>query len=67
MNTVAQCLSLVKKELDANHINYRISNSRPTRAVSSLDEELLYVIRQQIDMDGTYHLTVAAKMGKEKC
>lgn len=67
MDTVAQCLSLVRKELDENNIKYRISISRPTRTVSTLDEDSLYVIRQQLDQDGTCHLTVTAKMGKEKC
>lgn len=67
MDTVAQCLSLVQKELDESKKKYRISISRPTRTVSNLDEDCLYVIRQQMDADDTYHLTVAAKMGKEKC
>ena len=67
MDTVAQCLSLAKKMLDDGNMKYRISISYPTRTVPTLDETSLYVIRQQMDPDGTYHLTAAAKMGKEKC
>lgn len=67
MDTVAQSLSLVRKELDESKKKYRISLSRPTRTVSTVEEDCLYVIRQQIDADGTYHLTAAAKMRKEKC
>lgn len=67
MDTVAQCLSAVRKQLDEVNAKYVISMTRPTRNVSGLDEECLYVIRQTIDAQGVYHLVAAAKMGKEKC
>lgn len=64
VNTVAQYLPTVRKQLDEMNVKYLISTTRPTRHVSNLDEDCLYVIRQQIDTNGVYHLTVAAKMGK---
>jgi hypothetical protein len=67
VDAVAQCLSAVKKQLDQVKIPYKIAISRPNRNLSNLDEECLYVIRQQVDSDGVYHLVAAAKMAKEKC
>jgi len=67
VDTVAQCISAAKEQLNEVNAKYVISMTRPTRNLSNLDEERLYVIRQQIDTDGIYHLIVAAKMGKEKC
>jgi len=67
VDTVAQCLSAVKKQLEEVNVTYIIAMTHPTRDVSNLDEDNLYVIRQQIQTDGVYHLIAAAKMGKEKC
>lgn len=67
MDTVAQKLATVSKQLDTDNIKYIVSVTRPTRNESSLDKDCLYVIRQQIDADGVYRLTVAASMGQEKC
>lgn len=67
VDTVAQCLSAVKEQLDKVNAKYMVSITSPTRNLSRLDEDCLYVIRQQIDTDGVYHLIAAAKMGKEKC
>jgi len=64
IDTVAQCLSVVRPELEQSNIKYNISLTRPTRDVSNLDEESLYVIRQQVDSEGIYQLVVAAKMKK---
>ena len=64
---MAQCLSTVKEQFDGMNIQYSISIASPTRNLSSLDEDNLYVIRQQLDDEGVYHLIAAAKMGKEKC
>ena len=66
VDTVAQSLSVVKEQFDKDKVKYIISRTRPTRNMSNLDEECLYVIRQQIDTDGVYHLIVAAKMVKDK-
>jgi len=66
VDTVAQSLSVVKEQFDKDKVKYMISRTRPTRNMSNLDEECLYVIRQQIDTDGVYHLIVAAKMVKDK-
>lgn len=67
VDTVAQSLSTVKGQLDKMNAKYMISLTSPTRDSSNLDEDRLYVIRQQLDSDGIYHLTAAVKMGKEKC
>ena len=67
VDTVAQCLSAVKEQLDKVNIKYTISRTLPTRDLEKLDENCLYVIRQQIDIDGVYHLIAAAKMKKENC
>ncbi|MBC8014708.1 MAG: hypothetical protein H7X79_03070 [Sporomusaceae bacterium] len=66
VDTVAQSLAVVSKQLDKNNIKYITSMTRPTRTSSILDKDSLYVIRQQIDADGVYHLIVAASMGQEK-
>jgi len=66
IDAVAQSLCSVKKQLDEVDAKYIITTTRPTRQVSSLEEDSFYVIRQQIDSDGVYQLVVAAKMGKEK-
>jgi len=67
MDTVAQCLSDIKKQLDEGNLPYVVSITRPTRTLTNVDEECLYVIRQQVDKEGIYHLLAAAKMGAEKC
>lgn len=67
MDAVAQDLSIVQKKLDEDHIKYTITRTHPTRDLSKLDEDSLCVIRQQVDKDGVYHLTAAAKMRKGKC
>ena len=66
VDTVAQCLSTVKEQLDKINAKYIISMTSPTRNLAELDEDCLYVIRQQIDTDGVYHLIAAAKMAKVK-
>ena len=66
VDTVAQCLSEVKEQLDKVNVKYVISITTPTRSLSDLDENNLYVIRQQIHVDGVYQLIVGAKMAKAK-
>ena len=67
MDSVAQELAVVQKQLAEGNSKYSITKTSPTRDLSKLDEELLYVIRQQVDTDGIYHLVTAAKMKKAKC
>ena len=67
VDTVAQCLTAVKEHLDEVNAKYSISMTRPTRNLADLDDDCLYVIRQQIDTDGIYHLIVAAKVREGKC
>ncbi len=64
MDTVAQSLCEIKKQLDEANLPYIVSLTHPSRAVTNLDEKSLYVIRQKIDTEGVYHLLAAAKMGK---
>lgn len=67
MDSVAQSLAVIQKQLEHANLKYKITMTRPTRNVANLDESNLCVIRQQVDTDGIYHLVVAAKMGREKC
>lgn len=67
VDTVAQNLSAVKEQLDKVNAKYIISMTHPTSNRSSIDEDCLYVIRQQVDIDGVYHLIAAAKMLKGNC
>ncbi len=64
MDTVAQSLCEIKKQLDEANLPYIVSLTYPSRAVTNLDEKSLYVIRQKIDTEGVYHLLAAAKMRK---
>ncbi|MDR1702598.1 MAG: hypothetical protein LBR56_07465 [Sporomusaceae bacterium] len=48
--------------LEAENLKYSVSYTRPNRATAILEANLLYVIRQRIDADGLYNLTVAAKL-----
>lgn len=67
MDSVAQDLAIVQTQLDEGNIKYSMTKTSPTRDLSKLNEELLYVIRQRVDEDGIYHLITASKMKKEKC
>lgn len=64
MDTVAQPLSEVISKLEQNGSKYIVTVTKPSRTTFQLDDKL-YVIRQQLDADGTYNLIAAAKMGKE--
>jgi hypothetical protein len=66
IDTVAKPFNVVEKQLDEAQIKYTVTITRPTRQVSGPEEDLFYVVRQKFN-DGIYHLTVAAKMGREKC
>lgn len=59
---MGQLLSEVEKSLRDLRIAYKVTTTKPTRNIDSLDEEKMYVIRQQIDEQGCYTLVVAAKM-----
>ena len=64
MDTVAQCLSAVKRQLDEVNAKYNITLTSPTNNLPHLDEDCLYVIRQRIDAGGVYHLVAAVQMGR---
>jgi hypothetical protein len=64
LDTVAQPLTEVICKLEQAEIKYIITMTKPTRTMFQL-QDTLYVIRQQIDVNGIYNLVVAAKMGKE--
>lgn len=65
MDMVAQPLSAVIAHLDSQQLNYTITRTRPSKNVFNLMDNCLYVVRQTLDKAGVYHITVAAKMGKE--
>ncbi|WP_371371229.1 hypothetical protein [Sporomusa aerivorans] len=64
MDTVAQPLLNVIAMLEKNNIKYSVTVTKPSRNIQQLTDTL-YVIRQQLDADGSYNLIAAAKMGKE--
>ena len=64
MDTVAQPLSEVINKLEQSDRKYTVTVTKPSRNMFQLDDTL-YVIRQQVNADGIYHLIAAAKMGKE--
>lgn len=66
IDTVGRSLCAVEKQMVELNAKYTVITTHPTRQVSSLQKDSFYIIRQQVDSDGTYHLVVAAKMGKEK-
>lgn len=65
MDFLSQPLKLVAAKLQDFNIPYTVRITRPTRNYFKLEDDSLYVIRQQQDADGIYHFTAAAKMGKE--
>ena len=66
VDSVAQALPFVQKQLDVDDIKYSIAKTSPTRDLEKLDETSLYVIRQQVDANNICHLIVAAKMAKRE-
>jgi hypothetical protein len=65
VETVGLSLATVIQQMNALNCPYTVKITRPTRDFFELEGDSLYVIRQQVDTDGTYHLVAAAKMGKE--
>jgi hypothetical protein len=64
-DAVAKPLADVLSELKGRNLQYLLRRTSPKRRLDALEERELFVIRQQIDAQGIYHLTVAAKMKKE--
>ncbi len=62
MDAVGQPLSKVTEFLSGLGIVYKVITTQPTRNLDQLDEENLFVVRQQIDEHGMHSLVVAAKM-----
>lgn len=65
MDMVAQPLSAVIAQLDLQQYKYTVTRTKPSKNVFNLMDECLYVVRQTLDDSGVYHISVAAKMGKE--
>jgi len=61
-DAVAKPLSEVTRELKGRNIEYLLQRTSPKRRLDDLDERELFVIKQYIDVNGIYHLTIAAKM-----
>ncbi|MBP2642455.1 MAG: hypothetical protein H6Q67_342 [Firmicutes bacterium] len=66
MNIVAWPLEAAIEECKRNQIAYSVVITKPDRVKYCLEERLLYVVRQQMNDNGTCLLTCAAKMGKEE-
>jgi hypothetical protein len=65
MDTVAQPISAVIRQFESQQISYTVTRTRPSRNIFDITDDCLYVVRQTLDDSGVYHITVAAKMGKE--
>ena len=61
-DAVAKPLAEVTLELERRNLRYLLKRTRPERRLDALDERELFVLKQEIDLQGTYHLTIAAKM-----
>lgn len=62
IDAVAEPLEKVVRQLETENLKYVVSYTRPKREYNGLDRNSLFVIRQRIDADGVYNLTVAAKL-----
>lgn len=65
MDTVGLLLKDVIIQLDNDGCKYTVERTYPTRDYFSIDEEMLYVVRQRQQGDGSLQLVVAATMRKE--
>lgn len=65
MDTVGLLLKDVIIQLDNDGCKYTVERTYPTRDYFPIDEEMLYVVRQQQQGDGSLQLVVAATMRKE--
>ncbi len=65
MDTVGLLLKDVIAKLDNDGCKYTVERTYPTRDYFPIDEEMLYVVRQQQQEDGSLQLVVAATMRKE--
>lgn len=65
MDTVGLLLKDVIIQLDNDSCKYTVERTYPTRDYFPIDEEMLYVVRQRQQEDGSLQLVVAATMRKE--
>ena len=65
MDTVGLPLNDVIAKLDNDCCKYTVERTYPTRDYFPIDEEMLYVVRQKQQEDGSFKLVVAATMRKE--
>lgn len=65
MDTVGLLLKDVIIQLDNDGWKYTVERTYPTRDYFPIDEEMLYVVRQRQQEDGSLQLVVAATMRKE--
>lgn len=65
MDTVGLPLKDVIIKLDNDGCKYTVERTYPTRDYFPIDEEMLYVVRQKQQEDGSLTLVVAATMRKE--
>jgi len=65
LDTVGLLLKDVIIQLDNDGCKYTVERTYPTRDYFPIDEEMLYVVRQQQQEDGSLQLVVAATMRKE--
>jgi len=65
LDIIGQPLELAIRQLDALQCKYKVTRTQPARAPLLGNDICLYVLRQNIDKDGVFHLIVAAKMEKK--
>lgn len=62
IDTIAKPLEWAIGQLNLKNIKYVVSLTRPKRTHTDFEEKSLFVIRQLIDDNGVYNLTVAASV-----
>lgn len=63
-DTVGKPLAIAIDELLQKGLQYKIYHTYPSKRAHLLLEDVLYVLRQRVEDDGTILLTAGAKMGK---
>ncbi len=65
LDVVGRPLAEAETLLRAADIKYTTTVSRPTRDFFKIEEHALYVVRQQLQPDGTLRLVLCARLRKE--
>lgn len=68
MDFVGKPWQEVQKQLIDKNLKYTTVTTHPSHKTKfSINKDMLYVVRQQINAEGYINLVLCAKMGKEVC